>query len=60
MTTAPASYHGDPTAGFPSKHPPAVEVRELTEAPERWSRLIGPGVIAAGVGIVSGEFLLYP
>ena len=60
MTTTPASYHGDPTAGFPTKHLPPVEVRELPEPPERWSQLIGPGVIAAGVGIASGEFLLYP
>ena len=29
MTTAAASYHGDPTAGFPSKHLPPVEVRDL-------------------------------
>ena len=37
MTTAPASYPGDPTACFPSKHLPPVEVRDLPEPPERWS-----------------------
>src|SRR5688500_13567201 len=28
--------------------------------PKRWFKLIGPGIIAAGVGLASGEFILYP
>ena len=39
---------------------PRTEVRELPEPPAKWWRLIGPGVIAAGVGLASGEFILYP
>ena len=35
-------------------------MRDLPEAPERWGRHIGPGIIAAGVGLASGEFILYP
>ncbi len=32
-----------------------MEVRDLPEPPERWSRLSGPGVVAAGVGIANFE-----
>ena len=28
--------------------------------PKSWFKLIGPGIIAAGVGLASGEFILYP
>src|SRR5215211_4167493 len=28
--------------------------------PKQYWRLIGPGIIAAGVGLASGEFILYP
>jgi hypothetical protein len=45
---------------FPTKVMPRPEVRELPEPPAHWWRLIGPGVIAAGVGLASGEFILYP
>jgi len=45
---------------FPTKHLPRPEVRELPDPPGHWARLIGPGVIAAGVGLASGEFILYP
>jgi len=45
---------------FPSRHLAAVTVRDLPEAPTSTLRLIGPGVIAAGVGLASGEFVLYP
>ena len=27
---------------------------------QSWFKLIGPGIIAAGVGLASGEFILYP
>ncbi|MGH3102038.1 MAG: Nramp family divalent metal transporter, partial [Thermoleophilia bacterium] len=37
----------------------ASEERELPEAP-RLRRLIGPSVILIGVGIASGEYILYP
>jgi hypothetical protein len=45
---------------FPTKHLPRPEVRALPAPPASMARLIGPGVIAAGVGLASGEFILYP
>jgi hypothetical protein len=43
-----------------SKYHPAFEVRELPEEPRNYRKLIGPGIIAAGVGLASGEFVLFP
>jgi hypothetical protein len=48
------------TSRFPTRHLPAVAVRDLPEAPRSIWRIIGPGVIAAGVGLASGEFILFP
>ncbi|MFC6021451.1 Nramp family divalent metal transporter [Plantactinospora solaniradicis] len=45
---------------FPTKHLPGVSVRELPAAPRSQWSVIGPGVIAAGVGLASGEFILFP
>jgi hypothetical protein len=45
---------------FPTKHLPAVTVRDLPPPPASAWPIIGPGVIAAGVGLASGEFILYP
>jgi hypothetical protein len=39
---------------------PAPEVRELPEPPANLWKIIGPGVVAAGVGVSSGEFILWP
>ncbi|GAB6897653.1 Nramp family divalent metal transporter [Kineosporia succinea] len=39
---------------------PAPEVRDLPEPPRRMARLIGPGIVASGVGLASGEFILWP
>jgi len=44
---------------FPTKHLPAPAVREMPEPPSSFGRIIGPGIIAAGVGMASGEFILY-
>ena len=33
---------------------------ELPEPPASMWRIIGPGIVAAGVGLASGEFILYP
>ncbi|HXW07083.1 MAG TPA: Nramp family divalent metal transporter [Vicinamibacterales bacterium] len=45
-------------------HRPAVatdrELRELPEFPRSAWRIIGPGIVAAGVGLSSGEFILWP
>jgi hypothetical protein len=46
--------------GFPTKRLAGPEVRDMPPAPKRWGRHIGPGVIAAGVGLASGEFILFP
>ncbi|AVT33899.1 hypothetical protein C6361_35700 [Plantactinospora sp. BC1] len=45
---------------FPTKHLPGVTVRELPPPPRSAWSIIGPGVIAAGVGLASGEFILFP
>ncbi len=45
---------------FPTKHLEAPKVRDMPEAPARFRSVIGPGIIAAGVGMASGEFILYP
>ncbi|WP_428966666.1 Nramp family divalent metal transporter [Micromonospora fluostatini] len=51
-----------PTAAdrFPTRHLPGVTVRDLPPPPRSAWRILGPGVIAAGVGLASGEFILYP
>lgn len=36
------------------------EVRDLPEPPRNLWRIVGPGIVAAGVGISSGEFILWP
>jgi hypothetical protein len=50
----------DVVADFPTKILPAPQVRDMPEEPRRYLKLIGPGIIAAGVGLASGEFILYP
>ncbi len=45
---------------FPTRNLPRPQVRELPEEPRRFWRLIGPGIVAAGVGLASGEFILFP
>jgi len=47
--------HRLPTAVLP---PP--EVRDMPEPPRQLWRLIGPGIVGAGVGLASGEFILWP
>ena len=51
---------GSAADAFPTHHLPRPEVRELPAPPTSLRRLIGPGIIAAGVGMASGEFILYP
>src|SRR5688572_15872501 len=45
---------------FPTHNVGKPEVREMPAEPKQYWRLIGPGIIAAGVGLASGEFILYP
>jgi hypothetical protein len=43
-----------------SRDLPAFEVRDLPDSPRNLWRIVGPGVVAAGVGLSSGEFILWP
>ena len=45
---------------FPIKNLPRPVVRDMPAAPINYRKLIGPGIIAAGVGLASGEFILFP
>jgi hypothetical protein len=45
---------------FPTRSLPRPQVRDLPDAPARYRKLIGPGIVAAGVGLASGEFILFP
>lgn len=45
---------------LPSKHLPAVTLRDLPEPPRQTWKIIGPGVVGAGIGLASGEFILWP
>ncbi|WP_427025205.1 Nramp family divalent metal transporter [Aureimonas ureilytica] len=45
---------------FPTHVLGRPEVRELPPPPLNTGKLIGPGIVAAGVGLSSGEFILYP
>jgi hypothetical protein len=45
---------------FPAKALPRPQVKGMPPAPTAYRKLIGPGIIAAGVGLASGEFILYP
>ncbi|MHB9756932.1 Nramp family divalent metal transporter [Streptomyces sp. BYX5S] len=57
-----ANSPSPPPAPFPLRTrilpPPAV--RELPAPPAKTWRIIGPGIVAAGVGVSSGEFILWP
>ncbi|MEV6630368.1 Nramp family divalent metal transporter [Actinoplanes sp. NPDC051470] len=44
----------------PTRYLPAHEIRDMPDAPRNYRRLIGPGIVTAGVGLASGEFVLFP
>lgn len=50
----------DPADPFPTRYLPRPEVRDLPAPPDRQWRYVGPGIVAAGVGLASGEFILFP
>jgi hypothetical protein len=50
----------DPSQRFPTKYLPRPEVRDLPPPPANQWRYVGPGIVAAGVGLASGEFILFP
>lgn len=39
---------------------PPREVRDMPPPPRNYWRIVGPGIVAAGVGLSSGEFILWP
>ena len=39
---------------------PPRQVRDLPAPPSNYWRLVGPGIVAGGVGLSSGEFVLWP
>lgn len=45
---------------FPTHILGRPSVRELPPPPVDTRKIIGPGIVAAGVGLASGEFILYP
>lgn len=47
-------------AAFPTRYLPSPQIRDMPDEPSRYGRMIGPGIIAAGVGLASGEFVLFP
>jgi len=42
-----------------SKHLPPLEYRDIPPAPSFW-KVVGPSVVLVGVGISSGEFIIWP
>src|SRR5215217_2079626 len=39
---------------------PDRQIRDLPDPPRDLWRIVGPGIVAAGVGLSSGEFILWP
>jgi hypothetical protein len=39
---------------------PPLGTAELPAPPASWRRIIGPGIVASGVGLGSGEFIIFP
>ncbi|MFG1683325.1 Nramp family divalent metal transporter [Nonomuraea sp. NPDC049269] len=48
------------TPTVPTRVLPSVTVRDLPDPPRSTWRIIGPGLVGAGVGLASGEFILWP
>ncbi|MGN9782973.1 Nramp family divalent metal transporter [Nonomuraea sp. ZG12] len=48
------------TPTVPARVLPPVAIRDLPDPPRSPWRIIGPGLVGAGVGLASGEFILWP
>ncbi len=44
---------------IPHQHLPPLRYRDMPE-PIRWTRMVGPSIIMAGLALGSGEFILWP
>lgn len=53
-------HHAEAPFPLNSRRLPLPEVRTLPAPPRKPWRIIGPGIVAAGVGLSSGEFILWP
>lgn len=49
-----------PTTSSETSDSVPFTVRDLPEPPRELWRIVGPGIVAAGVGLSSGEFILWP
>lgn len=58
MADTTTGQHG--RFSLPTKNLPAPQVRDLPEPPTNTWKIIGPGMVGAGVGLASGEFILWP
>ncbi|HEY3560935.1 MAG TPA: Nramp family divalent metal transporter [Kribbella sp.] len=58
MADTASTDHG--RFALPTKNLPAPQVRDLPEPPTNTWKIIGPGMVGAGVGLASGEFILWP
>jgi hypothetical protein len=58
MADTTSTDHG--RFALPTKNLPAPQVRDLPEPPAKTWKIIGPGMVGAGVGLASGEFILWP
>src|SRR5262245_18783620 len=45
---------------LPTRYLPLPRRADLPEAPSKIRRILGPGLVAAGVGLASGELILWP
>jgi hypothetical protein len=48
------------TGAPPEARTERPDVKELPEPPAKLWRVVGPGIVGAGVGLASGEFILWP
>ncbi|WP_433166349.1 Nramp family divalent metal transporter [Kribbella sp. CA-247076] len=58
MADTTTSDHG--RFALPTKNLPEPQVRDLPEPPTNTWKIVGPGMVGAGVGLASGEFILWP
>jgi hypothetical protein len=58
MADTASTDHG--RFALPTKNLPEPQVRDLPDPPTKTWKIIGPGMVGAGVGLASGEFILWP